>query len=123
MSEAAYSPLLRLVGDRVWEVAEAFEVYVPETEQKVTVSKGFRTDLASVPRLLWPLIPPYGRYAEAAIVHDVLYVAGGNEARRCHADWTFYYLMKRMGVRPWRRVTMFLAVRLFGWRAFRYMRV
>lgn len=38
----------------------------------ITVPEGFRTDLASVPRLLHPLFPPDGEYAEAAVIHDYL---------------------------------------------------
>ncbi|MCJ2121802.1 DUF1353 domain-containing protein [Methylobacterium sp. J-077] len=39
----------------------------------VLVESGFVTDLASVPRPLWSIFPPTGRYAYAAIVHDYLY--------------------------------------------------
>lgn len=44
-----------------------------QTFKAVTVPKGFVTDLASVPRILWTKYPPTGRYAYAAIVHDYLY--------------------------------------------------
>ena len=37
------------------------------------VPYGFKTDLASTPRLIWWLYPPFGKYIEAAIVHDHLY--------------------------------------------------
>jgi hypothetical protein len=37
------------------------------------VPSGFCTDLASVPRLYWSLLPKTGRYAYAAIVHDFHY--------------------------------------------------
>ncbi|WP_331254809.1 DUF1353 domain-containing protein [Methylobacterium currus] len=39
----------------------------------VFIPKGFVTDLASVPRLLWSIFPKTGRYAYAAIVHDYVY--------------------------------------------------
>ena len=39
----------------------------------VEVPKGFVTDLASVPAILWSVFPKTGRYAYAAIVHDYLY--------------------------------------------------
>lgn len=38
----------------------------------VTVPAGYLTDGASVPRLLWSLIPPWGQYGQAAVVHDLL---------------------------------------------------
>lgn len=39
---------------------------------KVTVKKGFVTDLASVPRICWAFIAPWD-VARAAIIHDLLY--------------------------------------------------
>jgi hypothetical protein len=37
-----------------------------------TVPAGFRTDLASVPRLLTPLVPTSGEHNRAAVLHDYL---------------------------------------------------
>lgn len=42
------------------------------TKGKVTVSKGFDTDLASVPRFAWAFIAPFD-IARAAVIHDYLY--------------------------------------------------
>ena len=39
---------------------------------KVTVPKGFVTDMASVPRACWMLIAPFD-VARAAVIHDLLY--------------------------------------------------
>ena len=39
---------------------------------KITVPKGFKTDLASVPRGIWWLIAPFD-IARAGVVHDYLY--------------------------------------------------
>jgi len=39
---------------------------------KITCTKGFVTDLASVPRAIWWLISPWD-IARAAIIHDLLY--------------------------------------------------
>lgn len=44
-----------------------------ESFAPVTAPKGFVTDLASVPSIMWAKYPPMGRYAYAAIVHDYLY--------------------------------------------------
>ncbi|TFV91422.1 DUF1353 domain-containing protein [Blastococcus sp. CT_GayMR16] len=38
----------------------------------ITIPGGFTTDLASVPRLFWALIPPQGAYESAAVLHDYL---------------------------------------------------
>ena len=39
---------------------------------RITCTKGFETDLASVPRAIWWLISPWD-IARAAIIHDLLY--------------------------------------------------
>lgn len=38
----------------------------------ITVPAGYLTDGASVPRLVWGLVPPWGAYGQAAVVHDLL---------------------------------------------------
>ncbi|MFJ7316815.1 DUF1353 domain-containing protein, partial [Pseudomonas sp. NPDC098747] len=38
----------------------------------VHVPAGYLTDGASVPRLFWSLIPPWGAYGQAAVVHDIV---------------------------------------------------
>lgn len=79
----------------------------------VTVPDGFMTDLASVPRLLWPLVPPHSPdYAAAAVVHDFLYEWKQGLFTRVVADAIFYEAMRVLGVPAWRAVVMYLAVRL-----------
>jgi len=39
----------------------------------ITVPKLFITDFASVPRAFWNVIPPWGKYGFAAVIHDYLY--------------------------------------------------
>ena len=79
------------------------------------VPSGFQTDLASTPRILWWLIPPFGRYLVAAIVHDHDYRF--QTVTRREADARFNRLMYWYGVPRWKRWAMWSAVRLFGWRA------
>ena len=42
-------------------------------KSKITCSKGFKTDLASTPKILWNIIAPWD-IARAAIIHDLLYL-------------------------------------------------
>lgn len=58
---------------RAWLLAEplAYE----GKRDRFPVPVGFETDFASVPRPLWPLFPPTGRYTRAAVLHDWLYTA------------------------------------------------
>ena len=41
--------------------------------KRITCKKGFKTDLASTPKLIWNLIAPWD-IARAAIIHDLLYL-------------------------------------------------
>ena len=47
-------------------------------ERVIEVPQGFETDFASVPRFFWRVVPPWGRYSPAAVVHDYLYSTGKN---------------------------------------------
>ena len=83
----------------------------------IVVPKGFVSDGASVPRALWSLYPPFGRYLEAAIVHDWFCVLGQKEASPIDyrdAAKVFKEAMKVCGVSWWRRNKMYWAVRLGG---------
>lgn len=39
----------------------------------IVVPRGYLTDLLSVPRPLWPVLPPHGAGAWGALPHDLLY--------------------------------------------------
>ncbi len=70
-------PMLSPFGDgSQWVLREdmKFEMVLNEgTRASITVPKGFVTDLASTPRRVWALYPPFGKYLSASIVHDYLY--------------------------------------------------
>ena len=53
------------------EVLKSVSVKVTK-KGKVTVPKGFVTDMASVPRACWMFIAPFD-VARAAVIHDLLY--------------------------------------------------
>jgi hypothetical protein len=84
------------------------------------------TDFASIPRGLWNILPPTGEYGKAAVLHDWLYCTGGldnwaraNRFTRAQCDRIFLEAMTILGVCPWKRRLMWLAVRAFGRGAFR----
>lgn len=81
------------------------------------IPRGFITDFASVPRVLWWLFPPMGRYGKAALVHDYLYYT--KDVSRVEADRIFLHAMLMMGVARWKAHLMYIAVRLFGWTRWR----
>lgn len=102
--------IIKPVGRYSWQLVQDFNIQT--SIGIITVPKGKVTDFASVPRILWGLIPPYGRYTEASVVHDYLYSIGYN---RKQADKIFYELMLKAEVNKFKAYTMFKAVRLFGW--------
>lgn len=84
---------------------------------RVYVPPGFRCDLASVPDWLMALAPPSGAHQRAAFFHDALYRF--QVCTRTTADAVFDSVMEADGVPAWRRKLLYLAVRLFGGRAWR----
>lgn len=84
----------------------------------VKVKKGFRYDMASIPRMLWPFIARTDpRIVRAATIHDHLY--DGRLASRAVADSIFLEIMQ-FDCMPWlKRWAAYLAVRIFGGRAWR----
>ena len=77
------------------------------------VPAGTRTDLATVPRLFWTVIPPTGAYEAAAVLHDWLVTKGielGLVTSR-EADRIFREMMRVAGVGVPLRWCMWAAVR------------
>lgn len=70
------------------------------------------TDIASVPRILWMLLPPDGKHAKATIIHDYLY---DNALRtKAEADRIFLDGVTVLGVPKLKRIVRYLVVKLFG---------
>jgi len=77
----------------------------------LVVPAGFRSDLASVPRLFWRLFPPFGKYSLAAIAHDYCYARLRDRMHRADADALFLEAMEERGVPKRERYPMYWAVR------------
>jgi hypothetical protein len=75
----------------------------------ITVKAGTYTNLTTVPRLFWSIIPPHGATKEPSIVHDYLIRSGVSKQL---ADTFFLYLLL-LSVSEWQAVTMFLSIRIF----------
>lgn len=78
----------------------------------VVVPAGFVTDLASIPRVFWSLLPTDGTYTFPAIVHDFLYWTQPTE--RDVADKVFRYGMDDMKVSSVAASAIYAAVRVGG---------
>lgn len=102
----------------------------------ITVPEGFVHDGASVPRVAWPIVRPFGRTLRAAVIHDWLYDKRGlwpaeiyvivgddtGEAARELADDIFWEAMRVDAAPPWnvtwlQREGSYRAVRKFGRKA------
>lgn len=59
------------LGADHWRILTPFSYKIDE-ECWVTIPAGYLTDGASVPQLFWNMIPPWGKYGQAAVVHDLL---------------------------------------------------
>jgi hypothetical protein len=100
---------------------------------KITCSKDFETDLASVPRICWAFIAPWD-VARAAIIHDLLYKRI-RQYRKAHrkslkcsedpkvisaakkaSDNVFHMAMKdaNPSVAGWKIAAAYYSVRMFG---------
>ena len=91
--------------------------YSKQLRDCVCVPSGFQSDGASVPKFLWDRMPPFGKYLEAAIVHD-FYCTLGRDGRSPigfrQAAKIFREAMAACGVGWYRRNIMYQAVRWFG---------
>ena len=99
-----------------WVVATEGRYQSTEYNASFGIPAGFKTDLASIPRLLRWLIPVDGKHALPAILHDWLYteVKHGTVSRSM-ADLIFLEAMREAEVKIVKAVPMYYAVRLFGW--------
>ena len=105
-------------GRRFTLLEEIF--YVTSDGYTIVASAGRTTDLASIPRLLWAIIPFSGRYDYAAILHDQLYGEHREVSirfNRKQADNIMLEVMTASGV-PWgQKWLIYIGVRLGGWMA------
>ena len=99
---------------------------------RITCKSGMKTDLASVPRIVWNVIAPWD-VARAAVIHDHLYAVLRNYYNKNHglgiklhkkwsdaralSDKVFLLGMKAAepSVPKWKIYPAYWSVRLFGW--------
>jgi hypothetical protein len=92
----------------------------------LTVPAGFPTDFASIPRGLWNILPPVGKYDAGAVCHDRLYRDGGFGGRaiaRGVADRVLREAMEVSGVNRVQRWLIYAGLRTGGWVVWRRYRL
>lgn len=103
------------VKRRKWTLAADFH---PQTSARIPIiPRGFVTDLASVPRFFWRFLAPFELSIEAPLIHDFLY--RHHILPRPCADAILLDLAIKNGVPKWKARIAWLAVRWFGWFAWR----
>jgi len=111
-----------LVGGRDIRFREGLNVDVPKLKIRVPIPTGFVSDLASIPRFLWPILPPWGEYDRAVAVHDFLwnpagYIVGLETGRpravsKMEANAIMDAVMELDNVAMWRRKALLVGVNL-----------
>jgi len=79
------------------------------------IPKNFETDLATIPRIAWPILSPaHSSLIKAAIVHDWFY-SKTCDFSRLETDLIFYDMLRDDDVSAFRAGVMYYAVRWFGY--------
>ncbi|EHQ1843915.1 DUF1353 domain-containing protein [Salmonella enterica subsp. enterica serovar Saintpaul] len=74
MSKFTTPAILEMLDRYLWRVHEPFEFYMSDDNSNViSVPAGFVTDLATIPRIFWTILPTDGKYAKAVIIHNWMY--------------------------------------------------
>ncbi len=107
-------PALVQVNDDHWVLLGSFS-YTGADGTVYTAPMGMVTDLASIPRPLWNILPPFGQYTGAAVIHDFLY-----QTQTCtkeQADLVLAEAMDAAGVTHFIREAIYKGVDIGGWPA------
>jgi hypothetical protein len=103
-----------LADGRTWVTRKEFGYDVGEegSGDSIDVPIGFMTDFASVPRPLWAILPRWGKYGNAAVIHDYCY--WDQSRSRLESDRIFREAMEVLKVPRWQIRAMYCSVRLGG---------
>jgi len=104
-----------LPNGKSWVLRKPFGYDVGEegSGETIEVPVGFVTDFTSVPRILRGIIPCWGKYGNAAVIHDYCYWE--QKYTRKRADEIFREAMGVLEVSRIHRAVLYWMVRLFGW--------
>ncbi len=95
----------------VYETCNDMDVTIDGNRMVVPIH--FKNDLASIPRFLWPILPPQrANYVAPAILHDYMYTV--RKWPRSYADAVFYSALRAQGTSWPVANIMWLGVRLGG---------
>ena len=98
--------------NRAWVLLEDMDYQIGNSQFTIVVPKGFVTDYASVPQMLWGALSPHDNYSRAAVVHDYLYWT--QICTRPQSDNIMQIAMKESEVPKWKQIAVYGAVSLLG---------
>lgn len=108
---------------RKWRLEQPliYEVGSLGSGRKIIVPPGFITDGASIPQYLWSMLPPWGTYSRAAVIHDYLLMQlkfgtphlEGPDRKTC--DKVFWEAMGVCGTPYLIHLILYTGVRIYGW--------
>jgi hypothetical protein len=103
-----------LADGKTWVTRREFGYDIGEegSGNSIEVPIGFMTDFASVPQPLWIILPRWGKYGNAAVIHDYCYWE--QRRSRLESDRIFREAMEVLEVPKWQICVMYYAVRLGG---------
>jgi len=90
-----------------------YEVGEEASGDTIEVPIGFMTDFASVPWIFQWWIPKWGKYGNAAVIHDWLYWSQSRPRKA--SDLILLQAMEVMGVDGIRKNAIFIGARALGW--------
>ena len=102
--------------------------YTTKDKWVITVPAGFETDYASIPRPLWTILPPRGKYNRPAIIHDFLYHFAPidpttlKRVNRGRADYIIREACENVGDRFTQRWLIYIGLKVGGWVAWKNYR-
>ncbi len=109
---------LEYLDGRSWRLLSGFTFGSVVLERSIQLPVGFQTDFASIPKLLWNILPPTGPYGKAAVIHDYLYRTAFY-ATRAQADAVLMEAMIDLGVNWFIRQVIYRGVRIGGHRSYK----
>lgn len=114
---------MRSHRDKYWKTTESLTIILSNGDA-IHIPEGFEWDFSSVPKFLWGILPPYGDFLIAALIHDYLYVSdykrkeNGDHTARLIADKEMLIWSRQFNSEQWgRRIgnwVRYYGVRLFG---------
>lgn len=101
---------------RLYILTESFHYYREDkSKENIIVPKGFITDFATTPRILWSVLPPFGRYAKCAVLHDYLCEEfHRGRIKRKEVDKIFLESMEAISIPFFTKWSLYLGVRIYA---------